>query len=154
MTSKPVAQLLLNLGVDRSHSRLHVANDNPCSEAAFKALKYGPVFPTNLGPIQAPGPTARPSSPTTTTNRRSGIGLRAPASVHYGAAAEVRAQRQVTLDAAYAANPERFTRSRPKHRSYPPQHGLTTPHGSRSYRLPEPDTLTSLDNFRRDPKAR
>ena len=29
MTSKPVAQLLLDLGVDRSHSRPRVSNDNP-----------------------------------------------------------------------------------------------------------------------------
>ena len=33
MTSKPVAQLLIDLGVDRSHSRPHVSNDNPYSEA-------------------------------------------------------------------------------------------------------------------------
>ena len=36
MTSKPVAQLLVDLGVARSHSRPHVSNDNPYSEAAFK----------------------------------------------------------------------------------------------------------------------
>jgi putative transposase len=36
MTSKPVAALLLDLGVARSHSRPHVSNDNPYSEAAFK----------------------------------------------------------------------------------------------------------------------
>ncbi len=45
-------------------------------------------------------------------HRHAGIGLHTPASVHYGTAAEVRAQRQVTLDAAYAANPARF-RHRP-----------------------------------------
>ena len=42
MTSKPVAQLLLDLGVDRSHSRPRVSNDNPYSESAFKTLKYAP----------------------------------------------------------------------------------------------------------------
>ena len=36
MTSKPVAQLLVDLGVDRSHSRPHVSNDNPYSESTFK----------------------------------------------------------------------------------------------------------------------
>ncbi|MDQ1428546.1 MAG: putative transposase, partial [Acidimicrobiaceae bacterium] len=35
MTSKPVAILLAELGVARSHSRPHVSNDNPYSEAAF-----------------------------------------------------------------------------------------------------------------------
>src|SRR5688572_18395350 len=36
MTSKPVAQLLIDLGVARSHSRPHVSNDNPYSESNFK----------------------------------------------------------------------------------------------------------------------
>jgi putative transposase len=51
MTSKPVAQLLLDLGVDRSHSRPRVSNDNPFSEAAFKTLKYAPVFPESFGSL-------------------------------------------------------------------------------------------------------
>lgn len=51
MTSKPVAQLLVDLGVARSHSRPHVSNDNPYSEAAFKTLKYCPAFPDNFGSI-------------------------------------------------------------------------------------------------------
>ncbi|MGH3469526.1 MAG: IS3 family transposase [Thermocrispum sp.] len=51
MTSKPVAQLLLDLGVDRSHSRPRVSNDNPYSEATFKTLKYAPVFPEAFGSL-------------------------------------------------------------------------------------------------------
>jgi hypothetical protein len=51
MTSKPVAQLLLDLGVDRSHSRPRVSNDNPYSESAFKTLKYAPVFPDAFGSL-------------------------------------------------------------------------------------------------------
>jgi putative transposase len=49
MTSKPVAQLLLDLGVARSHSRPRVSNDNPYSEAQFKTLKYCPAFPGRFG---------------------------------------------------------------------------------------------------------
>jgi putative transposase len=49
MTSKPVAQLLIDLGVDRSHSRPHVSNDNPYSEANFKTLKILPGLP---GPVR------------------------------------------------------------------------------------------------------
>ena len=52
MTSKPVAQLLVDLGVERSHSRPRVSNDNPYSEAAFKTLKYCPAFPTTFGSIE------------------------------------------------------------------------------------------------------
>ena len=114
MTSKPVAQLLVDLGVARSHSRPHVSNDNPYSEAGFKTLKYCPAFPGSFGSIQ----DARTFCETffayyNHEHRHSGIGLHTPASVHYGTAIEVRAQRAVTLDAAYAANPDRFRRRRP-----------------------------------------
>ena len=51
MTSKPVAQLLVDLGVTRSHSRPSVSNDNPYSEAQFKTLKYCPAFPGRFGSI-------------------------------------------------------------------------------------------------------
>jgi putative transposase len=52
MTSKPVAQLLADLGVVRSHSRPHQSNDNPYSEAHFKTLKYAPTFPDRFSSIQ------------------------------------------------------------------------------------------------------
>ena len=45
MTSKPVTFLLADLGVTKTHSRPHVSNDNPFSEAQFKTLKYQPMFP-------------------------------------------------------------------------------------------------------------
>ncbi len=70
MTSKPVAQLLVDLGVARSHSRPHVSNDNPYSEANFKTLKYCPAFPGR--PVSAasktPARSAGRSSSTTTTS--------------------------------------------------------------------------------------
>jgi putative transposase len=115
MTSKPVAQLLVDLGVDRSHSRPHVSNDNPYSEAAFKTLKYCPVFPDRFGSLA----DAKAFSEQFFTyynheHRHSGIGLHTPASVHYGTAVEVRDQRQRTLDAAHAAHPHRFGQRRPQ----------------------------------------
>src|SRR5438445_709869 len=45
MTSKPVAFLMADLGVTKTHSRPHVSNDNPYSESHFKTLKYRPDFP-------------------------------------------------------------------------------------------------------------
>lgn len=113
MTSKPVAQLLIDLGVARSHSRPHVSNDNPYSEAQFKTLKYCPAFPGRFGSIQdALTFCAAFFEHYNHVHRHAGIGLHTPASVHYGTAEEIRAQRAVTLDAAYAANPARF-RHRP-----------------------------------------
>ena len=52
MTSKPVAALLAELDVTRTHSRPHVSNDNQYSGAAFKTLKYCPTFPEHFGSIQ------------------------------------------------------------------------------------------------------
>jgi putative transposase len=115
MTSKPVAQLMVDLGVARSHSRPHVSNDNPYSEAAFKTLKYAPVFPDRFGSLA----DARAFGETffayyNHEHHHSGIGLHTPASVHYGTAVEVRAQRQQTLNTVYAAHPERFGNRRPQ----------------------------------------
>jgi putative transposase len=114
MTSKPVAQLLLDLGVARSHSRPHVSNDNPFSEANFKTLKYCPAFPGRFGSIEdARAFCADFFEHYNHVHRHSGIGLHTAASVHYGTAPEVRAKRADTLDAAYAANPARFHHRRP-----------------------------------------
>ncbi len=111
MTSKPVSQLLIDLGVVRSHSRPHVSNDNPYSEAAFKTLKYCPAFPDRFGCIaDARAFCEQFFAYYNHEHRHSGIGLHTAASVHYGTAVEIRAQRAATLDAAYAANPTRFTR--------------------------------------------
>jgi putative transposase len=52
MTSKPVAVLLSDLGVTKSHSRPHVPDDNPYSESQFKTLKHHPTFPDRFGSIQ------------------------------------------------------------------------------------------------------
>src|SRR5262249_25824082 len=114
MSSKPVAQLLVDLGVARSHGRPHVSNDNPYSEAQFKTLKYCPAFPGRSAPIQQPRAFCSVfSDHYTHLHPPAGMGRPPPASVHYGTAGEIRAQRAVTLDAAYAANPARFRHRRP-----------------------------------------
>jgi putative transposase len=52
MTAKPVAMLLADLGVTKSHARPHTSNDNPYSESQFKTLKHHPSFPDRFGCIQ------------------------------------------------------------------------------------------------------
>lgn len=109
MTSKTVNQLLADLGVQQSHSRPHQSNDNPFSEAQFKTLKYSPTFPKRFTSIDH----ARRFCDWffqhyNHQHRHSSIGLHTPADVHYGRAEQIRAQRQVVLDAAYTARPERF----------------------------------------------
>jgi putative transposase len=114
MTSKGVAELLTDLGVGRTHSRPHVSNDNPYSEAVNKTLKYCPAFPARFGSIaDARAFCTEFFDYYNHEHRHSGIGLHTPASVHYGTATEIRAGRAKTLGAAYAANPRRFCGRRP-----------------------------------------
>jgi putative transposase len=111
MTSKPVALLLADLGVVRSHSRPKVSNDNPYSEAAFKTLKYCPAFPDRFGSIaDARAFCQRFFGYYNHEHRHSGIGLHTPASVHHGTAAEIRALRAEVLAAAHSRHPHRFRR--------------------------------------------
>ena len=114
MTSKTVAQLLADLGVTKTHSRPHVSNDNPYSEAHFKTLKYRPGFPEQFGSLADARSWARTFFRWyNQDHRHSGIGLLTPATVHHGEAAATRAARQTVLRAAYAAHPERFVRGAP-----------------------------------------
>ena len=115
MRSKPVAALLIDLNVAKTHSRPHVSDDNPYSEAQFKTLKYRPDFPDRFGSIE----DARAHCQQffrwyNHEHRHSGIGLMAPAVVHNGTAAALTVQRAVTLDAAFAAHPIRFKGVAPK----------------------------------------
>jgi putative transposase len=115
MTSKPVAFLLADLGVTKSHSRPHVSNDNPHAESLFKTVKYQPEFPNTFPNLVAARQFCRTFFAWyNSEHRHSGIALLTPADVHYGRADEQTAARQATLDAAYAAHPERFVRGRPR----------------------------------------
>ncbi|MFI7709400.1 IS3 family transposase [Nonomuraea sp. NPDC049480] len=113
MTSKNVVQLLVDLGVQRSHSRPRVSNDNPYSEAQFKTLKYRFDFPEFFDSIAH----ARVFCTDffdyyRHEHRHSGLGLHTPASVYFGQAEQIQQQRAKVLADAYAANPTRFS-SRP-----------------------------------------
>ncbi len=113
-TSKVVAELLVDLGVAKTHSRPHVSNDNPFSEAQFKTMKYRPSYPDRFGSIMDARAWARPFFYWYNhIHRHSGIGLLSPAVVHAGQAKAQVAARQEVLDSAYAAHPERFVRGRP-----------------------------------------
>jgi putative transposase len=114
MKSKPVALMLADLGVTKSHSRPHVSDDNPYSESQFKTLKYRPGFPDRFGSIQdsrafCQGFFAWYNG----EHRHSGIGLLTPETVHYGRAELVTRPRQLILASAFAAHPERFVHGTP-----------------------------------------
>lgn len=115
MKSKPVALLLADLGVTKTHSRPHVSDDNPYSEAQFKTLKYHPGFPDRFGSIEDARAFCQEFfSWYNREHRHSGIGLLTPESIHYGKADEATARRQLILAAAFEKHPERFVRGLPK----------------------------------------
>lgn len=115
MRSKPVAFLLADLGVTKTHSRPYTSTDNPYSEAQFKTLKYRPGFPERFDSILHSRAWGRGFFPWYNhEHRHSGIGLMTPAMVHYGRAEVIREQRAKVLHAAYAANPERFVQGLPQ----------------------------------------
>jgi putative transposase len=115
MASKPVAFLLADLGVTKTHSRPHVSNDNPFSEAHFKTLKYRPDFPDQFASIEdARAFCQRFFGWYNHTHRHCGIAYHTPASVHHGQHESVRAARADVLAAAYTRNPERFVRKHPQ----------------------------------------
>ena len=114
MTSKAVAFLLADLGVTKTHSRPHVSNDNPFSEAQFKTLKYRPNFPERFGEIEDARAFCGPFFDWYNhDHHHSALGLLTPADVHYGHVERRVAERQAVLDAAFDAHPERFPHGRP-----------------------------------------
>ena len=111
MTSKTLAQLLADLGIEKSHSRPRVSDDNAFSEAQFKTLKYHRDFPQRFDAVDV----ARAFLVDffdwyNHEHKHSGIALFSPHDVHSGRIDELRAVRQAALDKAYAKNPERFAR--------------------------------------------
>jgi putative transposase len=115
MTSKPVAFLMADLGVTKSHSRPYVSDDNPYSESQFRTMKYRPEFPDRFGCIQDSRAFCQQFFQWYNhEHRHSGIGLLTPAMVHFGETQTVLAHRQVVLDAAYQEHPDRFVRRPPK----------------------------------------
>ena len=115
MRSKPVAFLLADLGVTKTHSRPYTSTDNPYSEAHFRTLKYRPDFPDRFASILEARSWGRGFFPWyNDVHRHSGLGMMTPAVVHYGRAEAVRAARADILAAAYAAHPERFVHGQPQ----------------------------------------
>jgi putative transposase len=109
MKGKPLSQLLLDLGITKSHSRPHTSDDNPFSEAQFKTLKYRPDYPERFGSIDQARQWARCFFGWYNNDHyHSGLNLMTPARVHYGEAIVVQQQRQAVMARAYQAHPERF----------------------------------------------
>jgi len=115
MKSKLVAHLLADLGVTKTHSRPHVSNDNPYSEAQFKTLKYSPGFPERFGSIQDARAFCQGFFTWyNTIHKHSGIGLMTPEQVHFGQACQIQQHRQAVLESAFKEHEKRFKGKMPK----------------------------------------
>ncbi len=114
MRSKPVAFLLADLSITKTHSRPYTSNDNPYSESQFRTMKYRPEFPDRFGCLQDTHAFCQRFFPWyNDDHRHSGIGMLTPAMVHFGQAPAIWEKRQTVLDAAYLAHPDRFVRRPP-----------------------------------------
>jgi putative transposase len=114
MKAKTLALLLSDLGIEKSHSRPYVSDDNPFSEAQFKTVKYHPTYPDRFGCVQDARAWARPFFDWYNYDHyHSALNLLTPAVVHSGQAEAVRLQRQAILAAAYTQFPQRFVRGEP-----------------------------------------
>ena len=112
--SKTVSQMLADLGVEASHSRPHVSNDNPFSEAQFKTFKYRPTYPKRFGSYEHARSHCRDFFAWYNIHHRhAGIAMLTPDAVHHGRADAVLATRQRVLENAYTTNPERFVNGPP-----------------------------------------
>ena len=152
MRSKPVALLLADLGVTKTHSRPHVSNDNPFSEAQFKTLKYCPQFPERFGSIEDGRAFGQVFFPWyNQAHRHSGLGFLTPAVVHFGQAATVRAHRQQVLAVAYAAHPERFVKGRPHPADLPTAVWINPPSKKPTAQAAPGTTIVTSGNLQVDP---
>nr|WP_254926606.1 integrase core domain-containing protein [Janthinobacterium sp. PC23-8] len=128
MRSKLVADLLVDMGVLKSHSRPYTSDDNPFSEAQFKTMKYRPEFPERFGSLA----DARAFCQVffawyNDEHRHSGIGYMTPAAMHTGTALAIHAQRDMVLEGAFARHPNRFKQRRPQPPALPTEAGINMP---------------------------
>lgn len=129
MTGKPLSQLLVDLGITRSHNRPHTSDDNPFSEAQFKTMKYRPDYPDRFDGIVAARRWSREFFGWYNDEHyHSGLNLMTPASVHYGLADAVQSKRQAVMSAAFALRPERFIGGEPVVKGAPTAVWINPPH--------------------------
>ena len=132
MIAKSVAVLLADLGVHQSHSRPHVSDDNPFSEAQFKTLKYRPDYPERFGSlVDARSWGRRFFIWYNERHHHTSLDLHTPADVHHGRAEIVRESRQIALYRAYQAHPERFVKGVPMPAKLPEAVWINPPKDSR-----------------------
>lgn len=139
MKARNVGQLLVDLGVGKSHSRPYVSDDNPYSESQFKTLKYHPKFPERFETEESALEFCRVFMGWyNEEHRHSSLGLLSPIDVHYGKAEEKLERRQKTLDVAYLNHPERFVKGKPQVQRLPSEVWINPPKKEQKTSVPSP----------------
>lgn len=109
MKSQPIAFMLSDLGITKSHSRPYVNYDNPFSESQFKTLKYSPDFPNRFNSMAEAREFCRNFfNWYKFQHYHSGILLLTPESVHYGFVNDILVNWKDVLKKAFEENPKRF----------------------------------------------
>jgi putative transposase len=148
MTSKTLSQMLADLGVEKTHSRPHVSDDNPFSESQFKTLKYSPGFPERFGSPEHAHGVIRPLFRWYNHEHPHGALCHlTPAVVHYGRAGLALDERHRVQLAAYHQHPERFVGGPPKIQRLPPAVWINPPKPATLQDAPG-STQTSSDGLR------
>lgn len=146
MLAKPLALLMADLGVNKSHSRPHRSNDNPFSESQFKTMKYRPDYPDRFGSLADARVWARGFFPWYNDEHyHTALGLLTPADVHCGRAPAVIAARQQVLQQAYQRYPARFVNGVPAHPALPSAVWINPPKSAQPASTERPRQITGVD---------
>jgi putative transposase len=117
MIAGSVEELMHDLGVEKSHSRPRVSNDNAFMESHYKTLKYQPTYPERFDSINQARQWCRNFFAWYNGEHyHQGIGYHHPTDVHDGSYKAIDEKRQATLDIASARHPRRFSK-----RPHPPK---------------------------------
>jgi putative transposase len=128
MISKTVAQLLAELGIDKTHGRPRISNDNPFSEALFKTAKYRPAMPERFAAVSHAREVFRGIFDWyNNQHHHSGIAYLTPGVVHHSRADEILGRRHRARIAAYLAHPDRFVNGPPQRESLPKEVWINPP---------------------------
>jgi putative transposase len=114
MIAHSFADLMSELGVERSYSRPRVSNDNAFSESQFKTLKFDPSYPGRFVDPADARTWGRTFFPYYNTRPHEGLALFTPADVFTNRIEQTWAVRQAALDRHYADHPERYVNGPPR----------------------------------------
>jgi putative transposase len=146
MTSKTLAEKLIDLGVKKTHSRPRVSNDNPFSEAQFRTLKYSPGFPGRFDSPQHAREFGRMFFHWYNhEHHHSALSVLTPAAVHHGQAERVLTERHRVHMAAYLKRPERFVNGPPR-LGRPPEAVWINPPEKTTHQIAPGSTLRKEDD--------